>query len=248
MRLEGKKALVTGTAQGLGKEMALALAVEGCNVAGFDLRAEQLMETTAEIKALGQEAIGVKVDLRDFEAVQTAVSRVHKAWGSIDFLINNAGKGQRQGFTDVTPEVWHYMMDVNLNSVFNVCHAVVPIMIEQGHGRIITISSIAALRGGRILGKSAYAAAKGGVIGFTKSLAYELAPHNITVNNIAPGVHNTPRRANDSEAERKLIMDNIPMKALGEPADLAQTVVFFCLPSSSYITGVVLAQDGGHSI
>jgi NAD(P)-dependent dehydrogenase (short-subunit alcohol dehydrogenase family) len=140
------------------------------------------------------------------------------------------------------------MMDVNLNSVFNVCHAVVPIMIDQTHGRIVTISSIAALRGGRILGKSAYAAAKGGVIGFTKSLAYELAPHNITVNNIAPGVHNTPRRANDSEAERKLIMDNIPMKELGEPADLAQTVVFLCLPSSSYITGVVLAQDGGHSI
>lgn len=248
MRLDGKKALITGTAQGLGKEMALALAAEGCDIAGFDVRAEQLAETTAELKAMGREAIGSVVDLRDFEAVQEAVAQVHQAWGGIDFLVNNAGKGQRQGFTDVTPEVWHHMMDVNLNSVFNVCHAVVPIMIEQGHGRIITISSIAALRGGRILGKSAYAAAKGGVIGFTKSLAYELAPHNITVNNIAPGVHNTPRRANDSEVERKLIMDNIPMKVLGEPADLAQTVLFFCLPSSGYITGVVLAQDGGHSI
>ena len=248
MRLTGKKALITGTAQGLGKEMALALAADGCDVAGFDVRSDQLEETTAEIAALGRQAIGLEVDLRDFEAVQTAVARVHQEMGGIDFLINNAGKGQRQGFSEVTPEVWHYMMDVNLNSVFNVCHAVVPIMIQQGHGRIITISSIAALRGGRILGKSAYAAAKGGVIGFTKSLAYELAPHNITVNNIAPGVHNTPRRANDSEAERKLIMDNIPMKKLGEPADLAQTVVFLCLPSSGYITGVVLPQDGGHAI
>ena len=248
MRLEGKKALITGTAQGLGKEMALAFACEGCAVAGFDLRVEQLAETTDEVQALGVEAIGLEVDVRDFEATQTAVSQVVETWGNIDFLINNAGKGQRQGFTEVTPEIWHYMMDVNLNSVFNMCHAVVPGMIEQGHGRIITISSIAALRGGRILGKSAYAAAKGGVIGFTKSLAYELAPHNITVNNIAPGVHNTPRRAKDNEAERKLIMDNIPMKVLGEPADLAQTVVFFCLPSSGYITGVVLAQDGGHSI
>lgn len=248
MRLAGKKALITGTAQGLGKEMALALAREGCDVAGFDVRADQLAATTAELQALGVNALGMEVDICDFEAVQTAVSELNAAWGNIDFLINNAGKGQRQGFTDVTPEVWQYMMDVNLNSVFNLCSAVVPQMIDQGHGRIVTISSIAALRGGRILGKSAYAAAKGGVIGFTKSLAYELAPHNITVNNIAPGVHNTPRRANDSAAERKLIMDNIPMKVLGEPADIAQTVVFFCLPSSSYITGVVLAQDGGHSI
>ena len=248
MRLEGKKALITGTAQGLGKEMALALAAEGCKVAGFDVRRDQLEETTAELRALGRQAIGLEVELRDFDAVQAAVAEVHQAMGGIDFLVNNAGKGQRQSFSDVTPEVWHYMMDVNLNSVFNVCHAVVPIMLEQGHGRIITISSIAALRGGRILGKSAYAAAKGGVIGFTKSLAFELAPHNITVNNIAPGVHSTPRRANDSEAESKLIMDNIPMKRLGEPADLAQTVVFLCLPSSGYITGVVLPQDGGHSI
>ena len=215
---------------------------------GFDVRADQLAATTAELQALGVKALGMEVDIRDYAAVQTAVSELNAAWGKIDFLINNAGKGQRQGFTDVTPEVWQYMLDVNLNSVFNLCSAVVPQMIEQGHGRIVTISSIAALRGGRILGKSAYAAAKGGVIGFTKSLAYELAPHHITVNNIAPGVHNTPRRANDSAAERKLIMDNIPMKVLGEPADIAQTVVFFCLPSSSYITGVVLAQDGGHSI
>ncbi len=141
------------------------------------------------------------------------------------------------------------MLAVNLTSVFNVSHAVVPRMLAAGTGgSIVNISSVAALRGGRLLGKTAYAAAKGGVIGFTKSLAYELAPHKITVNCIAPGLHNTPRRAQDTPEERGRIVPQIPMGELGEPRDLAQTVVFFCLPSSRYITGVVLPQDGGHSI
>jgi NAD(P)-dependent dehydrogenase (short-subunit alcohol dehydrogenase family) len=248
MRLQGKTALISGTAQGLGKEMALALAREGCDVAGFDVRADQLEATAAELRALGRQALGLEVDVRDYDAVQAAVKEVYAQWGRIDFLINNAGKGQRQPFTELTPDIWAYMLDVNLTSAFNLCHAVAPRMLERGQGRIINISSIAATRGGRILGKTAYAAAKGGVIGLTKSLAHELAPHGITVNCIAPGVHNTPRRAQDTERERQLIMDNIPMKVLGEPADLAQTVVFFCLPSSGYITGVVLPQDGGHSI
>lgn len=248
MRLEGKKALITGTAQGLGAAMAFALAREGCDVAGFDVRAEQLSETAEKIQGMGRCAIGMTVDVRDFDAVQRAVQNVLDEWGTIDILVNNAGKGQRQSFTEVTKDLWDYMLAVNLTSVFNMCHAVVPHMIERQQGRIINISSIAALRGGRVLGKTAYAAAKGGVIGFTKSLAMELAPHKITVNCIAPGVHNTPRRANDSEAESQLIMNNIPLRELGEPDDLAQTVVFLCLPTSRYITGVILPQDGGHSI
>jgi NAD(P)-dependent dehydrogenase (short-subunit alcohol dehydrogenase family) len=115
-------------------------------------------------------------------------------------------------------------------------------------GRIINISSVAALRGGRMLGRSAYAAAKGGVIGFTKALAFELAPHHITVNCIAPGLHNTPRRGSDTPIERDHALSTIPMGELGDPVDLAQTVVFLALPSSRYITGVVLPQDGGHAI
>jgi NAD(P)-dependent dehydrogenase (short-subunit alcohol dehydrogenase family) len=248
MRLAGKKALITGTAQGLGQQMAWALAAEGCDIAGFDVRADQLVETHARIKDMGRATIALEVDVRDYAAVRSAVESIRHQWGAIDILVNNAGKGQRQPFTEVTPELWQYMIDVNLTSAFNLCHTVIPHMIEQGSGRIINISSIAALRGARVLGKAAYAAAKGGVIALTKALAYELAPHKITVNCIAPGVHNTPRRANDSEAERQLIMDQIPMRELGEPADLAQTVVFLCLPTSRYITGVILPQDGGHSI
>jgi NAD(P)-dependent dehydrogenase (short-subunit alcohol dehydrogenase family) len=249
MRLQGKKALVTGTAQGLGQHMALALAAEGCDVAGFDIRAEQLVDTTERIQALGRQAIGWEVDVRDYDAVQAAVARLYAEWGQLDILVNNAGKGQREKFTDLTKDVWDYMLAVNLTSAFNLCHAVIPRMLAQGvEGRIVNISSLAATSGGRVLGKSAYAAAKGGIISLTKALAIELAPHKITVNCVSPGVHNTPRRANDSPEEQKLIMDNIPMKELGEPADLAQTVVFLCLPSSRYITGITLPQDGGHSI
>jgi len=247
MRLKGKKALITGTAQGLGQHMAFALAAEGCDVAGFDVRADQLAETTEQIKEMGVNALGLEVDIMDFNAVQAAVERVYDAFGDIDFLICNAGKGQRQPFWELTKEVWDYMIDVNLNSLFHVAYPIVPRMKEKQDGRIITISSIAATRGGRILGKTAYAAAKGGVIGFTKSLAYELAPYKVTVNCIVPGVQNTPRRAQDSPQEQELIMSQIPMKELGEPADLAQSVVFLCLPSSRYITGVTLPQDGGHT-
>ena len=246
--LAGKRALVTGAAQGLGHEMALALAGAGCDVAGFDLRADSLADTATSIRGLGQDAVDIEVDVRDYASVHQAVESVLEHWGAIDIVVNNAGKGQREGFTDVTRELWDYMLDVNLTSVFNVCSAVVPPMIAQGSGRIVTISSIAALRGGRLLGRTAYAAAKGGVIAFTKSLAIELAENSITVNCIAPGIHNTPRRAQDTPEERERVLARVPMRKLGDPKDLAQTVVFLCLPSSGYITGVVLAQDGGHSI
>ena len=246
--LAGKRALVTGAAQGLGHEMALALAGAGCDVAGFDLRGDSLADTAESIRGLGQDAVDIEVDVRDYAGVHQAVESVLERWGAIDIVVNNAGTGQREGFTDVTRELWDYMLDVNLTSVFNVCSAVVPPMIAQGSGRIVTISSIAALRGGRLLGRTAYAAAKGGVIAFTKSLAIELAEHSITVNCIAPGIHNTPRRAQDTPEERERVLARVPMRKLGDPKDLAQTVVFLCLPSSGYITGVVLAQDGGHSI
>ncbi len=246
--LAGKRALVTGAAQGLGHEMALALASAGCDVAGFDLRGDSLADTAESVRRLGRDALDLEVDVRDYAGVHQAVESVLERWGAIDIVVNNAGKGQREGFTDVTRELWDYMLDVNLTSVFNVCSAVVPPMIARGSGRIVTISSIAALRGGRLLGRTAYAAAKGGVIAFTKSLAIELAEHSITVNCIAPGIHNTPRRAQDTPEERERVLARVPMRKLGDPKDLAQTVVFLCLPTSGYITGVVLAQDGGHAI
>jgi NAD(P)-dependent dehydrogenase (short-subunit alcohol dehydrogenase family) len=248
VRLRGTKALVTGAAQGLGAEMALALAAEGCDVAGFDVQAEPLGELAARIRAMGRDALGLEVDVRDLPAVSDAVEEVYERLGEVDILVNNAGKGQRQEFCDVTRELWDFMLDVNLTSVFNLCSRIVPRMIPRGDGRIVNVSSVAALRGGRLLGRSAYAAAKAGVIGFTKALAFELAPHHVTVNCIAPGVHATPRRAQDTDEERERLLSRVPMREIGDPKDVAQTVVFLCLPSSRYITGIVLPQDGGHSI
>lgn len=249
LRLKGKRALVTGSGQGLGEHMAHALAREGCEIVGFEVRPELLDKATADLRRRGYSASGHLVDVRDHQAVRDAVEEVYGDYGPVDILVNNAGKGQREPFHELTREVWDYMLEVNLTSVFNLCHAIVPRMLARREaGRIINIASLAATSGGRVLGKSAYAAAKGGVIALTKSLAIELAPQGITVNCISPGVHNTPRRAHDSLEEQQLIMDNIPMKSLGEPADLAETVVFLCLPSSRYITGVILPQDGGHSI
>ena len=249
MRLKGKRALITGVGQGLGQNMAYALAREGCTVVGFEIRPALLEMTTRVLRQRGHDASGYVVDVSDHLAVHEAVAAVYEEVGPVDFLINNAGKGQREPFTKLTREIWDYMLAVNLTSAFNLCHAIVPRMLERGEpARIVNLASLAATSGGRVLGKSAYAAAKGGIIALTKALAIELAPHHITVNCISPGVHNTPRRANDSAAEQKLIMDNIPMKMLGDPADLAETVVFFCLPSSRYITGIILSQDGGHSI
>jgi NAD(P)-dependent dehydrogenase (short-subunit alcohol dehydrogenase family) len=246
--LAGKRALVTGAAQGLGREMVLALAAAGCDVAGFDQQGEALTRTAEDVRELDRQAMAVEVDVRDYAAVHDGVRSVLEEWDAIDIVVNNAGKGQREPFPEVTRELWDYMLDVNLTSVFNVCSAVVPSMIARRSGRIVTISSVAALRGGRLLGRTAYAAAKGGVIGFTKSLAFELAEYSITVNCIAPGIHNTARRAQDTAEERDRVLSRVPMRELGDPRDLAQTVVFLSLPSSRYVTGVVLAQDGGHSI
>ena len=228
--------------------MALALAAEGCDVAGLDIRPDGLTELADEIRKLGRQPLALEVDVRNYDAVHEAVAEVYERLGDLDILVNNAGKGQRQEFCEVTRELWDYMLDVNLTSVYNLCSAVVPRMLERGEGRIVNISSVAALRGGRLLGRSAYAAAKAGVIGLTKALAFELAPHHITVNCIAPGIQATPRRAQDTPEEHERLMSRVPMQEIGEPKDLAQTVVFLCLPSSRYITGVVLPQDGGHSI
>ncbi|WP_020576529.1 SDR family NAD(P)-dependent oxidoreductase [Actinopolymorpha alba] len=249
MRLDGKKAIVTGAGGALGGAISRALAREGCAVAGLDLRSDGLDQLRTALRQDGHEAEGVQVDLCDFDAVQSAVAGIRARWGGIDILVNNAGGGMVRPFAEMSGNDWQQMIDGNLTSVFNVTRAVVPTMLERRSGRIVSISSVAALRGGRLVRHATgYATAKAGVIGLTKSLAIELATEHITVNCIAPGAQLTPARDNDTPERREALLSQIPTRSLGRPEDLAETVVFLCLPSARYITGAVLAQDGGHSI
>ncbi len=248
MKLEGKVAIVTGAGGSLGETMSLALAAEGCDIAGLDVRSDSLQPVMERIRSTGRRALGIEVDLRLYQPVQAAIARVYAELGQVDILVNNAGKGQRQPFVEVTEEIWDSMMATNLKTIFNCCKAVVPRMIEQRSGRIINISSVAALRGSPMQGKTAYAAAKGGVISLTKSMARELAPYGICVTCIAPGYQRTSRNLQNSAEVHQSNLRQIPMGRMGEPEELAQTVVFLASPTAGYITGIVLPVDGGCSM
>lgn len=249
MRLEGKRAVVTGAAGALGRVIAQTLAREGADVAGLDLNAEGLEVTAELVRAEGRRALSVAVDLTSFDAVQDAVASIVADWGGVDILLNGAGGGAVSLFHEMTPETWATQLDRNLTSVFNVTRAVLPSMLEQHSGRVINIASIAAVSGGRLVrGATAYAAAKAGVVGLTKALAIEVADQGVTVNALAPGAQATPGRDNDTPERRAALLDQIPTRLLGEPEHLAQTVVFLAAPESVNITGVILPLDGGHSI
>lgn len=249
MRLEGQRAIVTGAAGALGRVIAQVLAREGADVAGLDLNAEGLEATAELVRAEGRRSLSATADLTDHAAVRAAVDGIVAEWGGVDILLNGAGGGAVAWFHEMTPETWATQLDRNLTSVFNVTNAVLPSMLEQKHGRIISIASIAAVSGGRLVrGATAYAAAKAGVVGLTKALAIEVAEHGVTVNALAPGAQATPGRDNDTPERRAALLDQIPTRLLGEPEHLAQTVVFLAAPEAVNITGVILPLDGGHSI
>ncbi|GAA4489886.1 acetoacetyl-CoA reductase [Actinoallomurus oryzae] len=249
MRLAGKKAVVTGAGGALGQVISRALAQEGCDVAGVDLAQEGLTRFGKTVRELGREALELDTDLTDFDDVQRAAGQVRDAWGGIDILVNGAGGGMVRPFAEMTPQEWQRMVDNNLTTVFNMTRAALPAMRGRDGARIVSIASIAALRGGRLVrNATGYAAAKAGVVGLTKALAIELAEEGITVNCVAPGAQHTPGRARDTPEVREALLAQIPTRTLGRPEDLAETIVFLCLPSAAYLTGVILPQDGGHSI
>ena len=249
MRLQGKRAVITGAAGALGRVIAQKLAAEGADVAGLDVNAAGLEETAELVRAHGVRAASATADLTDFDAVQAAVGGVVDEWGGVDILLNGAGGGAVSFFHEMTYETWMTQMDRNLNSVFNVTRAVLPSMLEQRSGRIISIASIAAVSGGRLVrGATAYAAAKAGVVGLTKALAIEVAEQGVTVNALAPGAQATPGRDNDTPERREALLAQIPTRLLGEPEHLAETVVFLASPAAVNLTGLILPLDGGHSI
>lgn len=243
MQLKNKVAIVTGARQGIGYGIAIALAEEGCNVVVSDIEQEGCNDVVKKIESLGSKALAVKCDVSKKVEVDNLIAKAVDTFGKLDILVNNAGIYPFKPFLEMTEEDWDKVIDVNLKSVFLCSQAAAKIMKEGC--KIISNSSIAALVGFPAL--SHYCASKGGVSSFTRSLALELAPQKINVNAIAPGAVDTPGAKSTEEIAEQTIAA-IPLKRMGVPEDIANTVVFLASDKSNYITGQTIVVDGGWTI
>lgn len=250
MELTGKVAIVTGAGRGIGKSIALKLAGAGATVVVADRKNDLAEESAGELIKGGMKALAHEVDITKAEAVTGMVSRTLSELGSIDILVNNAGWAKVALFKDLDPSQWSTIIDINLTGTISCCRAVMDHMMERKQGKIVNIASDGA-RGG-FQGEAVYAGAKAGLFGFTKSLALELAPYNINVNCVCPGVTETPlmkegmkRSATFTEEMNKMVQAT-PMGRMARPEDIAGAVLFFCSGSSDFITGQILSVNGGH--
>ena len=241
--LSGKVALVTGASQGIGAACAKALAAEGAVVVCSSRREEAVAVVAAEIEAAGGTAVARALDVSDPTVADEVVGGIAKKLGGLHILVNNAGITDDQLFIRMKPESWRKVLATNLDGVFNVTSPAARIMLRQREGRIINISSVVGLMGNP--GQANYAAAKAGVIGFTKSLARELGSRNITVNAVAPGYIVTAMTHSLNDDQRKALMANLAIPRLGTVEDVAAGVVFLAGPAGSYVTGEVLNISGG---
>jgi 3-oxoacyl-(acyl-carrier-protein) reductase len=240
--LMGKACLVTGASRGIGRAIALELGRHCASVAvGYAHNKEGADAVAAEIVASGGQAFTFGLDVADPETIEPAVASVVERFGTIDLLVNNAGITRDRSLAKMTAEEWDAVISTNLTSVFHLTSQVLPVMVKAGSGRIVNISSVIGLHGN--FGQANYAAAKAGIVGFTKSAALELARKGITVNAIAPGFIETEMIAAMPDEVRAAILAKIPMGRFGRPEEIAQAVVY--LANSDYITGQVIAIDGG---
>ena len=247
MSLTGKTAIVTGGSRGIGKAVCLELARRGCNIvlsfAGNTAAADQ---TAAECRALGVQALAVQGNVADADAVKALFDAALEKFGAVDILVNNAGITRDNLLMLLKEEDFDAVVDTNLKGTFLCMKAAVRPMMKQRHGRIISLSSVVGLHGNA--GQVNYAASKAGVIGMTKSLAKELAGRNITVNAVAPGFIDTDMTAVLPDKAKEAILSSIPMARLGAAEDVASAVAFLASDEAGYITGQVLAVDGGMSM
>lgn len=244
MLLANKTALVTGASRGIGRATAIELAKAGAkvavNYAGNRAAAE---EVVAQIQAAGGQAFMVQADVGDAAAVDAMVKSVVEHFGSIDILVNNAGITRDNLIMRMKEEDWDAVIHTNLKGIFNCTKIVTKLMMKQRYGRIVNMTSVVGVMGNA--GQSNYAAAKAGVIGFTKSMAKELASRNITVNAVAPGYISTDMTADLPDQAKADLQSQIPLQRLGNPADVASAVLFLVSPGADYITGQTLHVDGG---
>jgi 3-oxoacyl-[acyl-carrier protein] reductase len=243
MLLEDKVVIITGGARGIGKEISLTFSREGANVCICDVSEQILEETTRELQSLGRQTIGFKTDVTNFPQVAEMVQKVLDKFAKIDILINNAGITRDNILVRMKEEEWDAVLNVNLKGTFNCTKAVSKVMVKQRSGKIVNIASIIGLMGNA--GQSNYAASKGGIISFTKSIAKELASRNINVNAIAPGFIKTDMTARLPEEIQQSMLKMIPLNRFGEPSDVANLALFLVSESARYITGHVIQVDGG---
>lgn len=242
-RLSGKKTLVTGAARGIGHAIAIAFAKEGADVAVLDLKKDAAERTTAEVRQLGVNAVAVAADVSNEEQVKRAIAEVQSAFGRIDVLVNNAGIDTTSTVEKMPTSMWDEMMAVNLRSIFLCTREVLPGMIQRKWGRIISTSSQLAHKGAAEMAH--YAAAKAGVIGFTRSLAYEVARDGVTVNAICPGPVDTELFRNIPEDWRKRKLAELPIGRAGRVDEIAPAAVLLASDEGSYFVGASINPNGG---
>jgi 3-oxoacyl-[acyl-carrier protein] reductase len=243
MDLEGKVALVTGGAQGIGQVTALHLASKGADVAVSDINREGVLGTAKEIEGLGRRGLALEGDVSNPADAEITVAKTVEQLGGIDILVNNAGITRDKLLLRMTEEDWDAVLNVNLKGTFNCTKAAVKHMVKRKSGRVVNIASVVGEMGNA--GQANYAASKAGIIGLTKSIAREYAQRGINVNAIAPGYIETPMTEALSEKVKEELKAQIPMARLGTPSDVAKAVYFLVSDASSYITGQVLNVNGG---
>ena len=241
--LEGKTALITGAARGIGKALAMKFAAEGANIAFTDLNPADIEEAEKDITALGVQAKGYASDASNFEQTQEVVAQVVKDFGRIDVLVNNAGITMDGLMMRMTETQWDRVININLKSAFNFINATLPVMLRQRCGSIINMASVVGVHGNA--GQSNYAASKAGLIALAKSIAQEVGSRNIRANAIAPGFIETAMTAQLPDNVREEWKKKIPLRRGGQVEDIANVATFLASDMSSYVTGQVIQVDGG---
>ncbi len=244
--LEGRKALVTGASRGIGRAIALAFAREGADLALLATRQELLEGLAGEVRGLGRVAVPLAVDVRDADAVAQAVKTAGSELGGLDIVVNNAGVTADGLLLRYKEEDWQRVLDVNLTGAFRVTQAAARALMKSKHGRVINISSVVGLSGNA--GQASYAASKAGLIGFSKSLAQELASRGVTVNVICPGFIETDMTGALTAEQQEAVHGRIPLARFGAAEDIAHAAVYLAGDGAGYVTGTVLTVDGGLSM
>jgi len=247
INLEGKSAIVTGGSLGIGTAIALKLAEYGANVAiNYRKHKEEAEEVIKKVKEAGRKGLVIKADISVFEDAGKMLDTVIKEFGGLDILVNNAGINWDGVIWKMSEEQWDNVIDINLKGYFNYVRAVAPVFREQKSGKIVNVTSINGLRGK--FGQANYSASKAGIIGLTKAVAKELGKYGVNVNAVAPGLIETDMMKNATEEVRKMAIEEIVLKRIGQPEEVANVVAFMCSDLARHITGEVVKVDGGQYI